>query len=139
MHKNEKAPAGVSAPTRAAGKGLPTAFPVSNSITRYKGNPLISDFLHVGTQNALTLRELVQLTGEDERTLRRRIQQERKAGVLILSDCQHGYFLPENESDVRRFIRSMSRRSREIAAVSRIAEDTLARLSGQEHLEGWNA
>lgn len=139
MHKNEKAPAGVPAPTRAVGKGLPTGFPVSNSITHRKGNPLISDFLHAGTQNALTLRELVQLTGEDERTIRRRIQRERKAGILILSDCQHGYFLPDNESDVRRFIRSMSRRSREIAAVSRIAEDTLVRLSGQEHLEGWNA
>ena len=139
MHKNKKAPASAGTPTGAVGKGLPTGFPIPNSTTHRKGNPLISDFLHVGTKNALTLRELVQLTGEDERTLRRRIQQERKAGVLILSDCQHGYFLPENESDVRRFIRSMSRRSREIAAVSRIAEDTLARLSGQEYLEGWDA
>lgn len=138
MSKHENAPAGAGTPTGAAGKGLPTGFPVLNSITHRKGNPLISDFLHVGTKNALTLRELVQLTGEDERTLRRRIQQERKAGVLILSDCQHGYFLPENESDVRRFIRSMSRRSREIAAVSRIAEDTLSKLIGQELLEGWN-
>lgn len=139
MAKNKKAPAGADTPTGAAGKGLPTSFPYSKFNTHCGRNPLISDFLHAGTQNALTLRELVQLTGEGERTLRRRIQQERKAGVLILSDCQHGYFLPENESDVRRFIRSMSRRSREIAAVSRIAEDTLARLSGQEHLEGWNA
>lgn len=138
MSKHENAPAGVGTPTGATGKGLPTGFPVSNSITHRKGNPLISDFLHVGTKNALTLRELVQLTGEDERTLRRRIQQERKAGVLILSDCQHGYFLPENESDVRRFIRSMSRRSREIAAVSHIAEDALSKLIGQEQLEGWN-
>ena len=83
MHKNEKAPAGVSAPTRAAGKGLPTAFPVSNSITRCKGNPLISDFLHVGAENALTLRELVQLTGEDERTLRRRIPRRWQSGTAL--------------------------------------------------------
>ena len=137
MHKNEKAPADVPAPTRAAGKGLPTGFPVSNSITHRKGNPLISDFLHAGTQNALTLRELVQLTGEDERTIRRRIQRERKAGILILSDCQHGYFLPTEESDVRRFIGSMSRRAKEITAVSRAAEDALLKFTGQETCKGW--
>lgn len=101
------------------------------------GRFLISDLLHRGAENGLTLNELVQLTGQDERQIRRRIQNERKAGRLILSDCKNGYFLPSCETDIRRFIRSMSRRSREIADISRAAEDALAAMTGQETLDGW--
>ena len=98
---------------------------------------LISDMLHEGAENGLTLTELVQLTGEDERSIRRRIQRERKAGKLILSDNQSGYFLPATEDEVKRVIRSMSRRAREISAVAVVAEDALARMTGQESLGGW--
>ena len=97
----------------------------------------MTDFLHEGAENGLTLTELVQLTGEDERSIRRRIQRERKAGKLILSDNQSGYFLPATEDEVKRFIRSMSRRAREISAVAVVAEDALARMTGQESLGGW--
>ena len=98
---------------------------------------LISDLLHEGAENGTTLTELVQLTGEDERSIRRRIQTERKAGKLILSDCKSGYFLPTSTLDIQRFIRSMSRRTREIAAISHAAEDALLKMTGQETLRGW--
>ena len=98
---------------------------------------LVSDLLHEGAENGTTIMELVQLTGEDERSIRRRIQRERKAGKLILSDNQSGYFLPATEDEVKRFIRSMSRRAREISAVAVVAEDALARMTGQESLGGW--
>ena len=94
---------------------------------------LVSDLLHEGAENGTTLTELVQLTGEDERSIRRRIQ----AGKLILSDCKSGYFLPTSTLDIQRFINSMSRRSREIAAISRAAEDALLKMTGQETLRGW--
>lgn len=99
---------------------------------------LVSDLLHEGSENGMTLTELVQLTGEDERSIRRRIQTERKAGKLILSDCLHGYFLPASEQEARRFIRSMSGRASEIAAISRAAEAALADMAGQERIAGWN-
>lgn len=134
----EKAPAGAGTPTRAAGNGLPTMYPAMD-FTTCTGKVLhISDLLHPGAENALTLRELVQLTGEDERSIRRRIQAERKAGKLILSDCMHGYFLPASEQNARRFIRSMSGRAAEIAAVSRAAEAALADMTGQAQIAGWN-
>ena len=98
---------------------------------------LVSDLLHEGAENGTTLTELVQLTGDDERSIRRRIQAERKAGMLILSDCKSGYFLPTSTLDIQRFINSMSRRSREIAAISRAAEDALLKMTGQETLRGW--
>ena len=98
---------------------------------------LVSDLLHEGAENGTTIMELVQLTGEDERAIRRRIQTERKAGKLILSDCESGYFLPPRTLDIQRIINSMSRRSREIAAISRAAEDALLKMTGQETLRGW--
>lgn len=130
MSENKKAPAGAGTPTRAMGNGLAGTFPCPDHNTATREKLLISDMLHEGAANGLTLSDLVRIAGEDERSIRRRIQAERKAGKLILSDCQHGYFLPESEEDVRRFIRSMSRRSREIAMVSRAAEDALARMAG---------
>lgn len=107
----------------------------SRSLTQKKF--LISDLLHEGAEKGTTLAELVQLTGEDERSIRRRIQAERKAGKLILADCKNGYFLSTSTLDIQRFIRSMSRRSREIAAISHAAEDALLKMTGQETLRGW--
>lgn len=107
----------------------------SRSLTQKKF--LISDLLHEGAEKGTTLAELVQLTGEDERSSRRRIQAERKAGKLILADCKNGYFLPTSTLDIQRFIRSMSRRSREIAEISHAAEDALLKMTGQETLRGW--
>lgn len=139
MSQKENARFVAATTERAAGMAACSgaAISSSHSTTPCRRSPLVSDFLHVGAENALTLRELVQLIGEDERSIRRRIQQERKDGKLILSDCQHGYFLPTEESDVRRFIGSMSRRAKEIAAVSRAAEDVLLKLTGQETMRGW--
>ena len=101
------------------------------------GQGSISSLLMHGCENGLHLSELVQITGWTEREVRRQIQFERKAGHLILSDCERGYFLPGEISEVRRFIRSMSNRSREIAAISRAAEDALMKLTGQEQVVGW--
>ena len=107
----------------------------SRSLTQKKF--LISDLLHEGAEKGTTLTELVQRTGEDERSIRRRIQTKRKAGKLILADCKNGYFLPTSTLDIQRFISSMSRRSREIAAISHAAEDALLKMTGQETLWGW--
>ena len=136
--EREKAPAGAGTPTRAEGKGLATTFPLEYLNTGIQEKLLISDLLHTGSENGMTLTELVQLTGEDERSIRRSIQRERKAGKLILSNNQSGYFLPASADEVRRFIRSMSRRAREISTVAVVAEDVLARMTGQESLEGWH-
>ena len=96
----------------------------------------IFDLLHPGAENGIKLPELATLTNLDEREVRRRIQAERKDGKLILSDCLHGYFLPASEQDARRFIRSMSGRAAEIAAVARSAEAALADMAGQEQNTG---
>ena len=136
-YENEKAPVGAGTPARAAGNGLETLYPMKDYNTILRKTPSISDLLHSGAENGTTLRELVALTGMNERVVRLKIQQERKDGKLILSNNRDGYFLPECPEDVRRFARSMSRRAAEIAGVARAAETALADMTGQECLEGW--
>ena len=112
-------------------------YPTKNFTTSTGKVLHISDLLHPGAENGIKLPELVKLTGQEERIVRRRIQAERKAGKLILSDCLHGYFLPECPEDVQRFARSMSRRAAEIAGIARAAEAALADMAGQEQIAGW--
>ena len=129
--------AGQAAENNAGRKIPQDDFSTDSSKKREEKYQLISDLLHKGRNNGLTLQDLVKLTGMDERTIRRKIHVERKSGILIMADCVHGYFLPEDTYDVRRFIHSMSNRSKEIAAVSRAAEDALAKMENQEQINGW--
>ena len=135
--KKRKAPANVAASARAMGDGLETLYPMNDYSTVWRKALSISDLLHTGAENGTTLRELVALTGMNERVVRLKIQQERKAGKLILSNSRDGYFLSERPENVQRFARSMSRRAAEIANIARAAEAALADMSGQECLEGW--
>lgn len=135
--EKEKAPAGAGTPTEARNEDFEVNHSAFDSITDGGKTLHISDLLHPGAENGIKLLELAALVGEDERIVRRRIQAERKAGKLILSDCLHGYFLPASEQEARRFIRSMSGRAAEIAAVSRAAEAALADMAGQTMVEGW--
>lgn len=82
----------------------------------------IKDFLLTGAENAVPRRHLRQLTSLSDRELRRRIQEARLAGCPILSDNASGYFLPSDEEEKQRFIRSMRSRAREIEAVAAAVE-----------------
>lgn len=91
--------------------------------------PKIADLLCRGQENAVPLRDLCSTTGLDGRTVRRMVEQERRADTPILSSVggTTGYFLPGNPAEVERFARSMFSRAREIAltanAVRRCALD----------------
>lgn len=136
--EKEKSPAGAATPTEVRNEDFAVNHSAFDFITGGDKTLHISDLLHPGAENGVKLTELAALTNQDERIVRRRIQAERKAGKLILSDCLHGYFLPASEQEARRFILSMSGRASEIAAVSRAAEAALANMSGQTMVEGWN-
>ena len=135
--EKEKAPTRVAARTEARKDDFEVNHSSFDSTTSAAKAPQIFSLLQTGAENGVTLRELVAMTGMNERLVRLKIQQERKAGKLILSNNRDGYFLPECPEDVRRFARSMSRRAAEIAGVARAAETALADMTGQECLEGW--
>ncbi len=100
-----------------------SAISTKDSSTKVVGAQVtISGFLHTGRENALSLAALCQLTGMGGRTVRLCIQRERLRGVPILSDNQSGYYLPENEREVREFVRSMRHRAGEIEKAAGIIE-----------------
>ena len=53
----------------------------------------ISDYLGHSQESAVTGRELCALTGLDHRTIRAQIEQERRAGALIVADNKSGYWV----------------------------------------------
>lgn len=136
--KQENAPVGAATPARARNEDFAVNHSVSNFITSAWKSLHIFELLQTGAENGTTLRELVALTGMNERLVRFKIQQERKAGKLILSNNRDGYFLPETPEDVQRFARSMSRRAAEISSIARAAETALADLTDQAQIAGWN-
>ena len=95
----------------------------------------ISDLLLHGHENAQTMRDLVSLTGENSRTIRRMIEAERRRGTPILSDNRNGYWLALDSRETELFVRSMRGRAREILRTAAAVE----RAGGmeQETLEGW--
>ena len=78
----------------------------------------IERLLSHGAENATTLGHLVAMTGLPPRQVRQLIQAERLRGAQILADNQNGYFLPNSQSDVDNFVRSMLHRAHEIARVA---------------------
>lgn len=83
----------------------------------------------VAAGGVLQLRELVKITGYDERKGRQMIAAERRAGIPILSDNRRGYYLPTSDDETRRFCRSMRHRAIEILRTARAVE------MGKEKLE----
>lgn len=98
----------------------------------------IYDLLPVGAENAIPKVHLVELTGLSERALRAQVQQERRAGHLILTDCSNGgYYRPNHPSEAIPFVRSMRGRAKEVAAVADAVELAALEAIGQERLEGF--
>lgn len=82
----------------------------------------IADLLRYGQANAVPLRDLAGITGLDGRVVRAMIAAERRAGAAILSDNQTGYYLPADEEEKARFVRSMRHRAKEILCAADAVE-----------------
>ena len=110
MAEKEIARPTVGAAERASSGNAASNFRVDCTA----GNPArqlkISDFLGIGAETGLTIRDLERRTGKPGRE----IQQERLAGVPILADNRNGYFLPRNELEKQICVKSMFRRASEI-------------------------
>lgn len=115
MRSKTKARPSFAEPGQAMGNGLATSISLNDcTLIPSAGQCKISDLLSPGQENALPLRHLVKITGQDGRIVRRRIAAERLAGVPILADNQSGYYLPATVAEAQRCVRSMRHRAREI-------------------------
>lgn len=132
MRKNkEDAPISAATLTGAAETGTTGKAPsasILNDNTRGGGGQAggIASLLLAGSENGLHLQDLVRLTGEDQRTVRKMIHEERRRGVPILSDNISGYFLPSSQQEREACVQSLRHRAKEIlraaAAIESAAE-----------------
>lgn len=105
------------------------------------GQLKIADFLLTGAENAIDGATLAAALGCKRRELTRWIETERRGGAPIcaaVSGKTRGYFLTESVDEMRRYIRSLNRRIREVQATRDACGETLRQMYGQEIMEGWN-
>lgn len=70
----------------------------------------ILSMICTGRLQGVHLRELTRATGLPERSIRKAIEEIRRAGVVICTDCLHGYYFPENIRELSSYIRQEQRR-----------------------------
>lgn len=125
MNTKEKAPTSAATLAEAAAEMTTcrASFPMLDCTTATAGRQRkVSDLLSRGRENAVPLRHLMAITGADGRSIREKIAAERLAGVPILSDNSTGYYLPGNEGERERFVRSMWHRAQEIERAAEAVE-----------------
>ena len=123
MSKQKNAAHGAATPGRQSGAGTAcgaTTTSIYQNTTQPTGRQpgKIERLLSHGAENAVPLQHLVTLTELPARQVRKMIQLERLRGAQILADSRNGYFLPNSQSDVDNFVRSMLHRAHEIARVA---------------------
>lgn len=119
MMETKNVPTSAATLTGTVETGTPakmTTASTTNDTTPGGGGQrfFVAGLLPTGQQNAVPLRHLKELTHLPGREVRRLIQQERRAGALILSDNLRGYFVAADEEEVRQFVKSMRRRAAEV-------------------------
>lgn len=119
VSKSKKASAGTAIPGLAVETGTPAKMTTTSThdfTTSHADRQSfrVADLLHPGAENAVPRRDLMALTGLSDRMLRRQIESERRLGSPILSDCVGGYFLPVDQAERDRCVRSLRRRAGEI-------------------------
>ena len=80
-----------------------------------QNKPLIlTDYLSVGEQNAITCKQLSKYLGLSERDITIQINALRKKGELICSNTQSGFWLPADARDIEQFVRQMQGRIKDM-------------------------
>ncbi len=64
-----------------------------------------------GCENARHKKQLVRLTGMNERALRKSIEHLRREGFVIISD-KSGYYFPKTTDELEDYVRTVSKRAR---------------------------
>lgn len=65
-----------------------------------------------GWEQGVHVKDICRATGLDDRGARRAIEAIRRAGVVVCTDCLHGYYYPETLEELRLYVRQEERRGR---------------------------
>lgn len=98
-----------------------------------KATFLIANLLPTGKENAIPIKELVQLCGlSSARELQIYIAAERKAGAVICSSTTGGYFLPASHEEMAEFCKALENRAKNTFAAIQSVKRALNKLEGQQ-------
>ena len=75
---------------------------------------ILTDYLSVGEENAITAKDLAKYLGWTERDITITVNALRKQGTLICSNTQSGFWLPADDRDIEQFVRGMQGRIKDM-------------------------
>lgn len=138
MVKNEEARPTVAAAGQAGGKAASYFQDDFTPSAREKQSPIF-DILPIGRERAISSELLAAVTGcKSVRELQKRIERERLAGAVILSDTHSGgYYRSNDPAELRRFVRTLNARARNTLRAAESAQIALNTIEGQESIGGW--
>lgn len=138
MVKNEKARPTVVAAGQANGKTVGNFHEGFTQSARERQTPIF-DILPIGRERAISSEALAAVTGcKSVRELQKRIERERLAGAVILSDTHSGgYYRSNDPAELRRFVRTLNARARNTLRAAESAQMALNTIEGRESIGGW--
>ena len=91
------------------------------------------EHIPIGRENAVTRRQLCELTGMNDREVRRQISELRSVDdgtelVIVSLSNGRGYYRSSNPDEIRHFIAEMQKRNRMVNQAITIAKRTLRRI-----------
>ena len=92
---------------------------------------MVSELLPVGKKNAISTLELCEVLHCNIRELRKYVAEERKAGMVICSSTEGGYYKPDNRAEVEEFVSVLDKKSRSIMVALKSARKYLKATEGQ--------
>lgn len=96
----------------------------------------IEEFIPYGAKNAIKRRDLVNIIGLCDRTVRELIENARKAGTIIVNmQDGKGYFRPETRRELEIYIRQEEARAKSIHRNLKAAKKALREIEGQLTLD----
>lgn len=100
------------------------------------------EHIPIGRENAVTRRQLCELTGMNDREVRRQISQLRSVDdgtelVIVSLSNGRGYYRSSNPDEIRHFIAEMRKRNRMVFRTIRTAEQVAHRIEmGRQYGKG---
>lgn len=138
MVKNEEARPTVAAAGQANGKAVGNFHDDFTPSAKEKQSPIFN-ILPIGRERAISSEALAAVTGcKSVRELQKRIERERLAGAVILSDTHGGgYYRSDDPAELRRFVRTLNARAKNTLRAAESAQMALNTIEGQERIGGW--
>lgn len=138
----------TAADFEAIGNGIGDVKTATNAITNLDCNTkevkqqgYIESLLFHGSENAVSTAQLVELTGFTVRGLQKAVENERRQGILILSNpTTGGYFLPSEgaagKAEIEAFYNVKRAQAVSLLKTISAAKKALETIDGQQSIEG---